>query len=137
MVLMGLLLAGYAVFAPLLKVIGTRTIGVITEVRRQGGERDETIRNRYNYGVGFYFTLPDGRKIEGGATVVGSAFSAGIPKGPVAVRYLPACPRIHLLERFTRFSLNHVVLCGVGALIMALALKRPKIKKRRRGTACA
>jgi hypothetical protein len=131
LLLMGLLLAGYAVLAPLLRVVGTRTMGVITDVRRQGGERDEIIRNRYDYGVGFHFFLPDGRRIEGATTVVGSAINAGIAKGPAAVRYLPTWPRVHILERHARFSLGHLILFGVGAFLTTLALKRPKIRKRR------
>ena len=63
---LGLILAGYAILMPMLKVIGTRTTGIVTDVRRQGGERNEMTRNLYNYGVGFYFVLPEGQKIQGG-----------------------------------------------------------------------
>ncbi len=62
------------------QTIGTRTTGVVTDVRRQGGERNEMTRNLYNYGVGFYFVLPDGRKIESSSTVVGTSHHSGVPK---------------------------------------------------------
>lgn len=126
LMLMGLLLAAYAVLAPTLNVVGVRTTGTITEVRRQHGERDEATPNRYEYGVGYHFTLPDGRKIHGTATVVGNAHSAGIPKGPTRVRYLAAWPRINMLERETEPNIGHLIIGGVGILMMALALKRAK-----------
>ena len=124
----GLLLVTYAVGAPMLKFFGTRTMGVITDVRRQGGERDETIRNQYNYGVGYYFILPDGRRIEGGATVVGTSYNSGVAKGPAAVRYLKAFPRISILEKYTHVSIGNFILGGVGILLVVLSVKRSKDK---------
>ncbi len=126
LVLMGLLLTAYAVLAPTLKVVGERTMGTITEIRRQHGERDEATPNRYEYGVGYHFVLPDGRKIYGSATVVGSATSAGIPKGPTRVRYLAAWPRINMLERETGFNIGHLIIGGVGILMLVLTFKRAK-----------
>lgn len=129
LVLMGLLLATYAVLAPTLKIVGVRTTGIITEVRRQHGERREAVPNRYEYGIGYHFTLSDGRKIHGVATIVGNAHSAGIPKGPAPVRYLAAWPRINMLERETEFNIGHLIIGGVGVLMMVLALKKAKGKK--------
>lgn len=124
LILIGLTLVTYAVGAPLLKVFGNRAMGTITDVRRQGGERNETKRSQYDYGVGYHFTVPDGRRIEGGATVVGSAYSAGVPKGPTPVRYLAAWPRVNILERYTRFSIGNIILGAVGILLIVLAVKR-------------
>ncbi len=129
LLLVGLMLATYAVLAPTLKIVGARTTGTITEVRRQHGERNEATPNRYAYGVGYHFVLPDGRKIHGTATVVGNAHSAGIPKGPTRVRYLAAWPRINMLERETEFNIGHLIIGGVGVLMMGLALKPGKRKK--------
>ena len=130
LITIGLILAGYAVLAPMLRIVGIRTIGVITDVRRQGGERPEMTRNQYNYGVGYYFLLPDGKRIEGGATIVGTSYNSGIPKGPAAVRYLKIFPRINLLEKHTRFSIGNVILFGVGGALIYLSLKRDKGKKK-------
>ena len=138
LLLLGLLLTGYAVVAPALAILGTRTSGTITDVRRSGGERNTAQRNQYDYGVGYHFTLPDGRRIEGAATVVGNAVGPGVAKGPTPVRYLAACPRVNLLEAHTRFSLGHAILLGVGLLLLVLAFKpaRPSSSRRpRRGDA--
>jgi len=133
--LLGLILFTYAAGTPLLKIFGTRALGTITDVRRQGGERNETMRNQYNYGVGYYFKLPDGRRIEGGATVVGSSYSSGVAKGPSPVRYLKAWPRINILERYTRFSIGNIIMGAAGVLLMVLAWKPQKAKKSRKSSA--
>ena len=132
--LIGLILITYAVGAPLLKLFGTRTMGTITDVRRQGGERDETIRNQYNYGVGYHFTLPDGRRIEGGATVVGKSYTSGIAKGASPVRYLAAWPRINILERHTRISMGNGILAAVGVLLIVVVFKPSKGRNKARGS---
>ncbi|NCC05902.1 MAG: hypothetical protein EOM37_18110, partial [Proteobacteria bacterium] len=61
----GLLLALYGAIIPLLPVIGARTSGEITVVRRELGDRQAPVANSYSYSVGFEFALPDGRVIPG------------------------------------------------------------------------
>lgn len=135
LVSMGLLLAGYASLAPLMGIIGAGTTGTITVVRRQGGERNEVIPNRYDYGVGYHFVASNGQTIHGSATLVGTSQQAPRSVGPVAVRYLKGCPRLHFLESHTRFSVGNVILIGVGLLLISLARspfrQRPN---RRRGS---
>ena len=126
LLMLGLILTGYAIGIPMLQLVGTRTTGTVTVIRRQGGERNEMTRNLYDYGVGFYFVLPDGRKIEGGTTIVGTSFNAGIAKGPVAVLYLKPFPRIHQLEKYSQFSLAHLILIGTGIFLLSIAVKRDK-----------
>lgn len=133
--LLGLILVTYTAGAPLLKIFGSRAMGTITDVRRQGGERNETIRNQYNYGVGYYFKLPDGRQIEGGATVVGSSYSSGVTKGPSPVRYLKAWPRINILEHYNRFSIGNIIMGAAGVLLIVFAWKPQTAKKRRKSSA--
>lgn len=123
---LGLILTGYAILIPMLQIVGTRTTGIITDVRRQGGERNEMTRNLYNYGVGFYFVLPDGKKIEGGSTIVGKSYSAGISKGPVSIFYLKLFPRIHQLEKYTQFSIGNLILIITGILLISISIKQDK-----------
>ncbi len=129
LMVLGIILTGYAILMPMLQIIGTRTTGIITDIRRQGGERNEMTRNLYDYGVGFYFVLPDGRKIEGGATVVGTSYSAGIAKGPVSILYLRQFPRIHQFEKYTQFSIGNLVLIGTGICLISISIKRHKKKR--------
>ena len=131
LMLLGLILAGYGILMPMLTIIGSQATGIVTDIRRQGGERNEMTRNLYDYGVGFYFILPDGKKIHGGATVVGTSNNAGIAKGPVSILYLRSLPRIHALEKYTKFSLGNVILIGTGILLISISMKREKDIKRK------
>jgi len=132
LLLLGGLLVCYALLGPALQLFGASTIGSVTEIRRQGGDRGETIRNRYNFGVGFHFFLPDGKRVEGATTVVGSSFSAGIAKGPARVLYFPFLPYINSLEQQTHLSLHSIILLGVGCLLIYLGITNPLNTKKRR-----
>ncbi len=123
---MGLILASYAVVAPMLGFFGAKATAHITDIRRCRGERNEAVRNRYDYGVGFYFKLPNGERVEGGTTVVGSSYSAGIAKGPATVYYFPAWPRIHVLEREAGLTWDKPILLAVGIALVVIALKKEK-----------
>ena len=52
LIFIGIGLSLYGMMMPLLSVVGEKTQGTITVVRREGGERDEAIPNRYSYSVG-------------------------------------------------------------------------------------
>ncbi len=132
LILTGILLTGYAVLVPMLQLIGTRTTGVVTDVRRQGGEPNEMTRNLYNYGAGFYFVLADGRKFESSCTVVGTSFNSGIPRGPTPVLYLKIFPQFNVLEKTTTFSVGNLILFGTGLFLISLPLKKGRKRKRDR-----
>lgn len=130
--LLGSLLVGYAVLGPALQFLGASTMGTITEIRRQGGDRGETIRNRYNYSVGYHFLLPDGRKVDGATTVVGSSYNAGIPKGPARVLYFSFMPALNSLEQQASFSLATLILLGAGLFLVRIGVARPVEKTPRK-----
>ena len=123
---LGCLLVGYGLLGPALQLFGTSAIATITDVRRQGGDRGEPIRNRYNYGVGFHFLLADGTRVDGATTVVGNSYSAGIAKGPAPVLYFPFLPQLNALKQQSGFSLASTLLFGVGVLLIRLAVPRHK-----------
>jgi hypothetical protein len=67
-ILISLLGAAFIVWGAGLIALGTvgeRTNAVITAVRREGGERNNGKSGQYLYNIGYTFTLPDGRKING------------------------------------------------------------------------
>lgn len=132
LLLLGCLLVGYAVMGPALQLFGASAMGTVTDIRRQGGDRGEAIRNRYNFGVGFHFFLPDGRRVEGATTVVGNSYSAGIAKGPVKVLYVPFLPVINSLEKQTHFSIYSIILLGAGCFLVRVGIKDPLNTKQRR-----
>ena len=125
---MGMTLASYAVVAPTLGFFGAKATAFITDIRRCHGERNEAVRNRYDYSVGFYFKLPNGERVEGGTSVVGNAYSAGIAKGPATVCYFPAFPRIHVLEREAGLSWDKPILLAVGIALVGIALKKQNMR---------
>jgi hypothetical protein len=120
----GTLLLLYGVMMPLLSVIGEKTWGDITVVRREGGERNETVPNRYTYSVGYEFTLDDGTVIYGNTKVIGNAYNAGISMGSTGVRYLKAFPHLNALESDTKFTMGTIVLVAAGILLLAVGLRR-------------
>jgi len=95
-----------------------------------GGERNETVSNRYTYSVGYEFTLNDGTVIYGNTKVIGNAYSAGIPMGPTAVRYLKVFPSLNALEVDAIFSMGTVILAAAGILLLVVALRREGNKKK-------
>ncbi|MBP9943422.1 MAG: hypothetical protein KBF11_02610 [Desulfomicrobium sp.] len=113
----GLLLALYGAVMPLLPYIGARASGEITVIRRELGDRQDPMPNRYSYSVGYEFPLPDGRIVFGNTKTIGSATSAGMSKGASGVYYLPALPYVNALEIDTRFDVGKIALLAAGIFL--------------------
>ena len=123
LLIIGIGLSLYGMMMPLLSVIDERTPGMITVVRREGGDRDEAIPNRYSYSVGYEFLLDDGTVISGNTKVIGNAYNAGISKGQASIRYLKILPYVNALEADTTLSVEHVILIAVGVFIVVTNLR--------------
>ena len=133
LIILGIGLSLYGMMMPLLSVLGERTLGTITVVRREGGERDEVTPNRYSYSVGYEFLLDDGTVISGNTKVIGNAYNAGISKGQASVRYLGIFPYFNALESDTALSVEHVILLAVGIFLITVNLRsRPDSNRQRR-----
>lgn len=124
LIFIGIGLALYGTMMPLLSVIGERTQGMITVVRREGGERDDAVPNRYSYSVGYEFLLDDGTVISGNTKVIGNAYNAGISTGQAFIRYLKIFPYLNALDSDTALSFEHVILLAVGVSIIIINLRR-------------
>ncbi|MGE4560293.1 MAG: hypothetical protein AB7E77_08830 [Desulfobulbus sp.] len=128
-VLIGLLFIGWGLLSVGLGLFGERGEAVITHIRREGGERDETIRGRYTYALTYAFTLPDGRRIEGTTKKIGGAVyfkatgAAGKP-----VRYFAFFPSVNALEEDTGLRAGPAVIVLVGGLLIWLMRKSGKGK---------
>jgi len=123
LIFLGIVLSLYGTMMPLLSVIGERTQGLITVVRREGGERDEAVPNRYSYSVGYEFLLDDGAVISGNTKVIGNAYNAGISRGQASIRYLRIFPYLNALEFDTVLSVEHIILLVVGVFIITINLR--------------
>jgi hypothetical protein len=121
--LLGLALIVMGTSRIMLGFAGERASGIVTSIRREGGDRDEAVPNRYSYSVGYEFVLDDGTIIPGNTKVIGSATGTGIPAGPMPVRYFKVCPYINALETDVGFSIGSLILIATGILLIAVALR--------------
>lgn len=103
----------------MLGLAGKSVTGVITSIRREGGERDEVIPNRYTYNISYSFTLPDGRKIDGFTKRIGDGvYLKTDGASPTRVRYFPAFPYINALKRDTGLAASRLVLILAGGFLI-------------------
>lgn len=115
------LLIAWSLGMPLLGVCGTQVIGQITTVRKQGGERNESVAGRYTYAIGYQFQLPDGRTVAGATTHVGNYYQVyDLPAAAAApIRYCSWLPAVNALEVDTRPGLEQAIVLLVGALLLS------------------
>lgn len=119
--LIGLMFIGWGVLSVGLGLFGAQGKAVITHIRREGGERNETIRGRYTYAVAYAFDLPDGTRIEGTTKKIsGAVFLKATGTTVRPVRYYPFFPSINALEEDTGLRTGPIVLVAVGALLIWL-----------------
>lgn len=117
--LLGLILMAWGIAMPLLGLVGETADATVTHVRRQGGERNEALPNRYTYIIDYQFSLPPRQQINGFSYVLGSSY--GIPSSQggkqVKVRYMPLFPHLNTLEKQANPNLEHLIVLGVGYLL--------------------
>lgn len=118
--LLGLALIILAVVPLMLGIVGERAPGVITHVRREGGERPEAVAGRYTYAISYTFKLPDGTNIDGFTKKVSNGAFVKNPSTPVAVRYLKQLPFINVLESETEPRLGNLTLIALGSFLIWL-----------------
>lgn len=131
---LGCALILWGVGRPLLGVFGARSLGQITVVRKQGGERNEAVPGRYTYAIGFEFALPSGQVVSGSTTRLGNyAGPYNLPSAQAApVRYLAAIPAINALEVDTHLDLEYAIVCLVGGMLIFRDRLGKSRRKRRR-----
>jgi len=117
-----LILLGIGRFA--LGLVGERAIGVITNVRRQGGERSDPKPGRYNYSISYSFKLPDGKTVDSSTTRIGGSVYIKNPNTTTTVRYLKAYPFINSLEQDTKPNPGQLVLVAAGGFLIYVMNKR-------------
>lgn len=131
-VIIGVALVLYAVGWPILGVAGARATGSITHVRRQGGERNETVAGRYTWIVAYRFTAEDGRAYHGSTQRVGG-YGGPDNRPSGAIRYLPQFPHVNAPQEDTRLSVVTGILLFAGvAMVFPGFWRRKKAKKRSR-----
>ncbi|MGD9949895.1 MAG: hypothetical protein AB7U29_15655 [Desulfobulbus sp.] len=117
--LIGLIFVLWALLSVGLGLFGDHGDAVITHIRREGGERNETIRGRYTYVLAYAFILPDGRRIEASTKKIGGAIylkATGTSRKPV--RYYAFFPYINALDEDTGLRAGPLVILFVGGLLI-------------------
>ena len=123
---MGLLFIIYGLMIPVLNVAGSKTIGNIVEVRREGGERDDVTPNRYTWSVAYEFTVPGGKEYSGNTKAIGSSYSSGVSKGPVTVMYMDFFPYLNAIDESKFFPLDRIIILAVGVLFVFLLFRKKR-----------
>lgn len=128
--LLGVAMILWAIGGLALGLFGEHASAVVTHTRREGGERDEVVPNRYTYNISYTFTLPDGSKVDGFTKKVWDAlYLKADGTGRIAVRYFKAMPYINAPEETTPFSLKQPILMAVGIFLIVQINQRQKVSE--------
>ena len=108
--------------------VGDNGTAVITDIRREGGERNEVIRGRYTYNISYTFTLPNGKSVNGFTKTVGNAiYLKADGKSKAAVKYFSFFPYINALEQDTKPGFGQLILVAVGCFLIFIMNRRKKV----------
>lgn len=100
---------------------GERTEAIVTDIRREGGERTDGKPGRYTYHIGYRFHLSDGKTIDGFSKKIGDAvYLKADGSQTVSIRYLRAFPYINAVERDTGPGAGQLALILVGGALIFL-----------------
>ena len=104
---------------------GKSALAVITDIRREGGERAEAVSNRYTYNISYTFTLPGGKEVNGFTKRIGdSVYLKADGTSTVRVRYFSVFPYINAMEQDTGIGVRQVVLVIAGGVLIFLMNKK-------------
>ena len=123
--LLGIAFIVWGISIIMLGVFGEKATAVITHIRREGGERDESIRGKYTYNISYTFTLPDGKEMIGYTKKVGdSVYLKADGKSKVAVRYFSFFPHINAMEKDTKPGFGQLIFVGLGGFLIYIINRR-------------
>jgi len=104
---------------------GKSASAVVTDIRREGGERTDGKPGRYTYNISYTFALPDGKKINGFTKKIGdSVYLKADGTSTVRVRYFPVFPCISAMERDAGLGAGQVVLMIAGGFLIFFINRR-------------
>lgn len=107
--------------------MGIKTTAVITNIRREQGERNEAIRGRYTYIISYRFKLTDGKTVDGFTRKIGdSVYLKADGKSTRSVRYFEFFPYINALDEDTRHGLGQLIFVAIGYFLIFIINRRGK-----------
>ncbi|MDO9258208.1 MAG: hypothetical protein Q7U54_22035 [Bacteroidales bacterium] len=112
--------------------VGTKATALITDIRREGGERNEVKRGRYTYNISYTFILPGGKTVNGVTKYIGDAvYLKADGKSKVPVRYFSFFPALNALASDTKPGVGQLIFIAIGIFLIYIVNKRPKKVNRR------
>lgn len=119
--LLGIGLIYMGASAIMLGFTGRSASAIITDIRREGGERADGKSGRYTYNISYTFILPDGKEVNGFTKKIGdSVYLKADGTSTVSIRYYPAFPYINVLEKDAGFGAGQLVLIISGVTLIFL-----------------
>jgi hypothetical protein len=111
---------------------GIKETAVITDIRRELGERNEVMPGRYTYYISYTFTLPNGNKIDGFSRKIGSAiYLKADGKSKTTIRYFSFFPSVNALEKDAKPGWGQLILIAIGCFLIVIINRSKKITLRK------
>ncbi len=117
-ILLGILFILWGSSLVTLGFVGKSNIATITNVKREGGERNEGIGGRYLYNISYTFKIPNGKSIDGFTKKIGSGTYIKNPNTITTIKYFDFFPYINALAEDTKIGLKQVIYIGIGVLLI-------------------
>ena len=107
----------------MLGILGEKNTGLITDVRREMGERTDSKPGSYTYSIGYCFKLPDGELVYGYGKEISDGVYIKKPNTSVNVRYLKIFPQINAMEKDAGFDIGKIIMILAGCLLIIVVNK--------------
>ena len=135
-VVLAVMMVAWGLGMPLLALTGASAEGKVTDIRRQLGDRGESVPNRYTFQVVYRFSLPDGSVVRGSRQKVGDYFSPRYFRvgQKVNVRYLAVFPVINIVDWRWFDLFEYLTVALVGGVLFYLQVFQRSRKGRKGGT---
>lgn len=128
-ILIAIMMIAFGLLRISLGFIGINDTALITHIRRQGGERNEAIPNRYTYALSYTFTLPGGEKMDGFTYKIGDSVYIKVSDSDICmtpIRYFKALPHINALESDSGLKAGNLILIGAGIIMIKFVNPRKR-----------
>ena len=113
----------YGIVWGMLGILGEKSTGLITDVRREMGELNIPKSGSYTYNISYSFELLDGSMVHGVVKEIGDGVYIKHPNIKVTVRYLKAFPQINTLEQNAGFNAGNIAFIMIGVFLIFIVNK--------------
>lgn len=120
----GVLLVLMSIILSMLGIIGEKAAGLITDVRREMGERADTKPGMYTYNISYSFEMPDGKTIYGSSKKISDGVYLKKPNTTVNIRYLKFFPHINALEQDSVLDVGKFIMIATGGVLVFVVNKK-------------